>query len=196
MLESSIPLVDGECKYVQSFLTFAEANALFDTLMEEVDWHQPEVNLFGKKQQSPRLAAWYGDPGAVYTYSGVVNTPLTWLPCLSDLKKRIEAYAVERFNSVLLNYYRDGNDAMGWHSDDEAELGGHPTIASVSLGTSRHFLMRHKTNKSLPKPKILLDHGSLLIMSGPTQHHWRHAINRTKSEIGPRINLTFRLVNG
>jgi alkylated DNA repair dioxygenase AlkB len=193
-VETDIPLVDGNCTLVQPFLAIDEADQLLESLIDQTPWQQPEVTLFGKKIKSPRLAAWYGDPAATYTYSGLVNEPLPWTPVLSELKKKVEHHCNQPFNSVLLNYYRDGNDAMGWHADNEPELGPAPTIVSLSLGQSRRFLLKHKRNKNIPTTKIDLEHGSLLIMSGNTQRNWKHSISRTKRSVKERVNLTFRLI--
>ena len=190
--ESTIPIKDGNCVLVDSFLTVAEANSLFDSLIRNAEWHQPEISIFGRKVKSPRLSAWYGDNGAVYRYSGMVNQPLPWLHVLLPLKQSLEDYTGSTFNSVLLNLYRDGNDAMGWHADDEPELGSFPTIASVSLGGTRRFLMKHRKEPDLSSIRLDLSHGSLLVMSGATQSNWKHSISRTRASIEPRINLTFR----
>ena len=192
-----IPLVDGECCLVERFLDEAQADRFFADITETAVWHQPQFTLFGKPVNSPRLAAWYGDAGAVYTYSGLANRPLPWFDSLRRLRRRVEAHVGDgaRFNSVLLNLYRNGDDAMGWHSDDEPELGAQAVIASLSLGATRRFLMRHKRRKNLGLVKLPLRHGSLLLMRGETQRHWRHAVPRTKQPVGARINLTFRRVN-
>ncbi|MGI9319585.1 MAG: alpha-ketoglutarate-dependent dioxygenase AlkB family protein [bacterium] len=179
---------------VESFLSVQEAGSLYDNLIGNVAWHQPEISIFGRKVKSPRLSAWYGDPGTVYRYSGTVNQPLPWLDSLRSLKRSLEAYTGSTFNSVLINQYRDGNDAMGWHADDEPELGTEPIIASISLGSARRFLMKHRTNKKQDTIKLDLNHGSLLIMSGATQKNWKHSISRTRAEVEARINLTFRRI--
>lgn len=150
--------------------------------------------MFGKQLLLPRLTAWYGDKG--YTYSGLYNKPQPWLPVLLDLKERVEQASGHTYNSVLLNLYRGGNDSMGWHSDDEAELGKEPAIASLSFGGERRFSFKHRTRKDLKPVSVILANGSLLLMHGPTQHHWLHHIPRTKHPVQPRINLTFRHVKG
>ncbi|MDD9875104.1 MAG: alpha-ketoglutarate-dependent dioxygenase AlkB [Gammaproteobacteria bacterium] len=193
-MESVIPLIDGECVLVERFLNQTRADRFFLDIRQTALWHQPQLNLFGKVARSPRLAAWYGDPGAVYTYSGLVNRPLPWFEGLCQLRRRIEGHTGARFNSVLINLYRDGNDAMGWHSDDEAELVPGAVIASLSLGATRRFAMRHKRRPRLAVVNIALHHGSLLLMRGQTQQHWRHALPRTRQTVGARINLTFRRV--
>ncbi len=190
-----IPLVDGECYLVEHFLDHPRADRFFENIERTAVWHQPRLTLFGQSRGSPRLAAWYGDPQAVYAYSGVVNRPLPWFDALRQLRARVEEHTGERFNSVLINLYRSGDDAMGWHSDDEPELGARATIASLSLGATRRFVMRHKRRKNLGSIALALHHGSLLVMKGDTQRHWRHAVPRTKRAVGARINLTFRLVH-
>ena len=192
--ESTIPIKDGDCVLIESFLSLVEANILFDDLLRNAAWHQPEILIYGRKIKSPRLSAWYGDPGAVYRYSGTVNQPLPWLDSLQPLKQSLEVYTSSKFNSVLLNLYRDGNDAMGWHADDEPELGPNPTIASLSLGSTRRFLLKHRGRRGRPAIKLDLRHGSLLVMSGETQRYWKHSISRTRAKVEPRINMTFRQI--
>ena len=192
---TSLPLVDGECYLVEHFLEKSAADQFFEDIRQNATWHQPRLNLFGKAVDSPRLAAWYGDPEAVYAYSGLVNRPLPWFDALGRLRSRVEDCSGARFNSVLINLYRNGDDAMGWHSDNESQLAPGAAIASVSLGATRRFVMRHRRRKNLPGVKIPLHHGSLLVMGGETQRHWRHAVPRTAKPVGARINLTFRLVD-
>ncbi|MEO1289672.1 MAG: alpha-ketoglutarate-dependent dioxygenase AlkB [Chloroflexota bacterium] len=175
------------------FLTSNEASTLFTTLEHDVAWQQSEIEMFGKTIQLPRLTAWYGDEGNTYSYSGVSHTPLAWIPPLATLKIQVEAIAKVNFNSVLLNLYRDGKDSVGWHSDDEPELGTNPVIASISLGGEREFQFRHKDNPE-ERHSLVLTSGSLLLMQGATQHHWKHRIPKTKKEIAPRINMTFRII--
>jgi len=186
-------LPNAEIAFDAAFLTAAAADELQAQLMTEIDWQQKSIKLFGKDIPQPRLVAWYGDSGASYTYSGLTWEPLDWTEALRSLKSAVEAAANARFNSVLLNLYRDGQDSMGWHSDDEPELGQNPIIASVSLGATRRFALQHKQYKAL-KQKIDLTHGSLLVMAGETQHHWRHQVAKTTRVQEPRINLTFRYV--
>jgi alkylated DNA repair dioxygenase AlkB len=169
-----------------------EQLTLFDALLQEIPWHQEHITLFGKTHPTPRLTAWHGDPHCIYTYSGVVHPPLPWHPHLLQIKTRIESIAgLNTFNCVLLNYYRDGSDKMGWHADDEKELGPNPRIASVSFGATRRFDFKHKTEAN-QKFSIHLESGSLLLMLGDMQHHWLHQIPAQKRIQGPRINLTFR----
>jgi alkylated DNA repair dioxygenase AlkB len=141
----------------------------------------------------PRLTAWHGDPGAVYTYSNIRMEPEPWTPLLESIRDRVSEFCKAEFNSVLLNLYRDGNDSMGWHSDDEKELGPQPTIASLSFGAERTFKFRHKFNRSL-KHSMTLSHGSLMVMQGETQALWQHSLPKTRKKVFPRINLTFRRI--
>lgn len=190
--KTKIPLTEGNSVLIDSFLSQDEAGDLQDDLMQRVKWHQPEIVIYGRKMKSPRLSAWCGDAGAIYRYSGTVNHPVPWIESLYALRERLETFIGSPFNSVLLNLYRDGNDAMGWHADDEAELGNDPTIASVSLGGRRRFLMKPRKGKAGSTVKVDLDHGSLLVMAGATQRNWKHSISRTRKPVEPRINLTFR----
>jgi alkylated DNA repair dioxygenase AlkB len=168
--------------------------ALFDSLKHDITWKQDHIKLFGKVHPTPRLVAWYGDPHCTYTYSGVVNTPLEWTPTLLTIKDRIEQLLYPaKFNCVLLNFYRDGHDKMGWHSDDEKELGPNPNIASVSFGATRRFDFKHKTDPN-NKFSLELHSGSVLLMQGDMQHHWLHQLPAQKRILTPRINLTFRFI--
>ena len=171
-----------------------EATACFEKLKSSVPWRQDEIRVYGKIYPQPRLTALYGNNDRSYTYSGIVMKPLPFSETLSDIRKRISSRTNVEFTSCLLNLYRDGKDSNGWHSDDEKELGKNPVIASVSLGQERYFHLRHKKLKEL-KHKILLKHGSLLLMSGQTQHYWQHQIPKTTRPIGERINLTFRVIS-
>lgn len=190
------PLEDGELLYAPDFLDSVDADQLLQQLLDGIEWEQHQVTIFGRQLPAPRLSAWYGDPDARYTYSGLSLTPRPWTEPLSTLKTRIEAVADDAFNSVLLNQYRDGQDSMGWHSDNEPELGPAPTIASLSLGGERRFLLRHKKRQELDLIELPLSHGSLLIMRGPTQAHWKHQVPKTRRPVAPRLNLTFRRIVG
>lgn len=181
-------------RLLTGFLDQEEGDELMAHLQRDVPWSQPVITLFGRSVASPRMAAWYGDSGAVYRYSGLENRPLPWLKPLDHLRRNLETITNSRFNSVLLNLYRNGDDAMGWHSDDEKSLGATPCIASVSIGAVRRFRMRHRFRKSVPPMSLELTHGSLLLMAGETQKYWKHAVMRTKKPVGPRINLTFRQI--
>ena len=171
-----------------------EQSLLMNALQEEIPWKQEHIKLFGKTHPTPRLTAWHGDTHCVYKYSGVVNQPFPWTPSLITIKTRIESLSNgATFNCVLLNFYRDGSDKMGWHSDDEKELGPNPSIASVSFGATRRFDFKHKTEAN-NKFSIHLESGSLLLMQGDMQHHWLHQIPAQKRIQEPRINLTFRYI--
>jgi alkylated DNA repair dioxygenase AlkB len=184
---------DGSLALYPTFLDVAEANFYKQHFLEHIHWQQYDIRIFGRSIPQPRLSAWYGDEGAAYAYSGISLAPLPFTPELLQLKQRIEAQTQQRFNSVLLNLYRHQNDSMGWHSDDEKELGTNPFIASISLGSNRTFLVKHKQQKSL-KGKLDLCHGSLLCMGGSFQAFWQHAVPKIKVPCGPRINLTFRQI--
>ena len=189
-----IALPDAELFYAPDFLARADADCLLKRLTTEIAWEQHHVKIFGRKMPAPRLSAWYGDPDATYAYSGSSYAPLVWTALLQGLKTRVESAAATTFNSVLLNQYRDGRDSMGWHSDDEPELGPAPAIASVSLGGERRFILRHKKRRDIDSVAIPLAHGSLLIMRGPTQSFWKHQVPKTKKIVPSRLNLTFRRI--
>lgn len=183
----------GELLYMPEFIAGPTADRLYSKLMQETVWQSRTIVMFGKKLMQPRKIAFQGDSGISYGYSGDVYHADPWNESLVPLKAGIERTARCRFNCVLLNLYRDGRDSMGWHSDDEAELGSCPTIASVSLGASRRFLLRCSRDTS-KKVAIEPAHGSLMIMRGDLQHHWQHALPKTARAVQPRINLTFRKV--
>lgn len=186
---------DGSLELIPDWLARDEADALFDALRDAIDWRQESVTMFGQRHLVPRLTAWHGDAGRAYMYSGISNEPSPWTPELSDLRRRVEVAAGGRFNAVLLNLYRSGQDGMGWHADDEPELGPAPLIASISLGATRTFQLRHKRRKDLARVDLDLPHGSLLVMRPPTQAHWLHGVPKRKRGVrGPRINLTFRWI--
>ena len=188
----SLPLADAKVQYLANWLDNKTANSLFDLFLEELDWREGTINIFGKTVKIPRLQAWYGDPGTDYAYSGVNMRPLPWHRELHLLKTQCERQCETQFNSVLANLYRHGQDSMGMHSDDEPELGSEPIIASVSLGELRNFDFKHKVSGA--KFRLPLEHGSLLIMSGETQKFWQHGIAKTKQLLQPRLNFTFRRV--
>ena len=151
--------------------------------------------MFGKRHQQHRLTAWFAEGNKTYTYSGLRCYPNPWNTVLLDIKEKIERLTFASYNSVLLNLYRNGNDSMGWHSDDEPELGKNPSIASVSLGATRTFQLKHRLRKEEPNISLALNHGSLLFMTGSTQHFWKHQIPKTRKHVEPRINLTFRNIH-
>lgn len=171
-----------------------ECNSLFHNLKTKIEWEQRQIRIFGKLIPQPRLSAFYGDAHQSYIYSGLLWQAKTWNEDLLKIKLRVEELCKQSFTSVLLNYYRDGNDSMGWHSDDEKELGSNPIIASISFGETRSFQMRHRFDRNTEKVNIPLTNGALLIMEGSTQHFWQHQIPKSKNSLKPRINLTFRQI--
>jgi len=194
MLKLSLPLPDADIIFYPFCLGAQESDRLFIELHQTIQWQHEQITMYGRSVMQPRLTAWYGDQGKSYTYSGLTMQPLPWTATLLNLKAEVDAIANVVFNSVLLNLYRNGDDSMGWHSDDEPELGQNPTIASVSLGGTRRFLLRHRFEKGL-KHELELTPGSLLLMQGTTQHYWQHHIPKTKRPVSPRINLTFRIIS-
>jgi alkylated DNA repair dioxygenase AlkB len=192
--EITFDLIDAQVSYVPAFIGFEEANKLFEKLLLQVNWQQDDIVVFGKKYQQPRLTALYGNDGKSYSYSSLTMFPNKWNSLLTYIKEKVEDFMKVKFTTVLLNYYRDGNDSNGWHADNEKELGKNPIIASVSFGAKRVFQMKHNSIKE-QKFKIELEHGSLLIMKGTTQHFWKHQIPKSTKNVGPRINLTFRIIN-
>ena len=183
---------DGELYYLSEFIPAPEAQDLFERLLNELAWQEEEVTIAGRRLRVPRLICWYGDEGAVYRYSGVVHDPLPWPKRLRRLKERIESACGHVFNSVLGNLYRDGRDSLGWHADQERELGENPFIASLSLGAERLFKIRH--NRTGERVDLPLAGGSLLLMGGSLQHHWRHCVPKSRAAKSARINLTFRTI--
>lgn len=182
-------------EYYEHFLSAAEADQLFSQLYHEIPWRQDTIQLFGRPHKIPRQQHFQGEPGLLYQYSGLVMHAQPLHPAVGRLKQAIERRCDARFNCVLLNLYRDGGDSMGWHSDDEAELGQNPVIASVTLGTPRRFLLRQREDNSLRR-EILLGHGSLLLMAGDLQHQWQHSVPKSRKVKSARINLTFRRITG
>lgn len=187
-----LALPDADIRFYRELFTPVESERFWQALQTEVAWRQDKIRMFGRSLLLPRLTAWYGDPGAVYSYSGIRMEPLPWTPVLLAIKQRVETTVEHRFNSVLLNFYRTGQDSMGWHSDDEPELGHNPVIASVSFGGSRRFHLRHRQDKT-HRAKLELTNGSLLLMAGPTQHYWQHQLPKM-AQAKERVNLTFRWV--
>lgn len=187
----SIP--DADVIFYSNFFAQQESDELFQTLFNEIKWRQDKMKIYGKEVNLPRKTAWYGDRDRSYTFSGIHLDPELWTPTLLQVKEKVEEIAKVKFNSVLLNLYRDGNDGVSWHADAEPELGNNPVIGSVSFGGARRFMFRHKHNQDL-KAEIELTHGSFLLMAGATQHFWQHQIPKTSKKVQPRINLTFRAV--
>ena len=185
-----VELPDAEVGYWAGFFAPEEARALCGALRAEIRWERHRVRIRGREVDCPRLSGWEGD--ATYAYSGITLRPAPWTPRVSAVRRRIEAATGEVFNSVLANLYRDGADRLGWHADDEPELGPSPVIASASFGAPRRFLLRPKRGgASMP---VVLEPGSLLVMRGATQRHWLHSVPPTRRPVGPRINLTFRRI--
>ncbi len=186
-------IADAELDYLPGWVDAALAERWLQALIEQTPWQQPELFIHGRYHRTPRLTAWYGEPEARYRYSGKVHEPLPWTALLDDIRQRLMADVGQALNAVLLNYYRDGQDSMGWHSDAEPELGREPLIASLNLGGSRRFDLR-RVGATRIEHSLTLEHGSLLVMRGPTQHHWQHQVAKTRQACAPRLNLTFRLI--
>jgi len=184
---------DGFAYYLPAVLTESESNNVFIQVKTSLPWEPDQLIMFGRKVTTRRKVAWIGDPNCSYTYSGVQKSPQVWTPELLSIKNQIEKLAQTEFNSCLLNFYHDGDDGMGWHSDDERELDPKAPIASLSLGAERKFALRHKKDKETIS--LFLENGSTLIMYPPTQEYWQHALLKTKTVSEVRINLTFRKIS-
>jgi alkylated DNA repair dioxygenase AlkB len=185
-------LADAEVEYHPAPDLGASPDDLFQTLRSQLTWEQHYVRIQDQTIPQPRLSSWHGE--VVHSYSTLAHVliPHPWSPLLLRLRNRVETITGARFNSMLANLYRDGDDAIGWHSDDEPELGPRPLIASLSFGAERRFSIRRRDDHA-QVTRLSLGHGSLLVMGGRMQHHWQHALPRTRSVTGERINLTFRL---
>ena len=202
MLPVSLPLPDADIILYPSWLDEQEgdrleegnvSHRLLTELTQTIAWQQDWITIYGRSLPQPRLTAWYGDSGKSYTYSGITMIPTPWTATLLDLKAKVDTISGVVFNSVLLNLYRDGNDSMGWHRDDEPELGQNPVIGSLSLGGTRRLKLRHRFEQGL-KYQLELTSGSFLLMKGTTQDYWQHQVPKTKRPVLPRINLTFRVI--
>lgn len=180
----------------RQFITAPDSAHLLARLGREIDWREDRIRLFGREHAIPRLQQFQGEAGLSYRYSGLRLQAQPWHPLVAALLASIAVLEPTPFNCVLLNFYRDGSDSMGWHSDDEPELGPNPVIASLSLGQPRRFVLRHRKDPQQPKIELTLDDGSLLLMRGSTQHCWQHALPRTRRRCAPRLNLTFRRITG
>jgi len=196
----TLPLPGAQVRYAASWLSRDEADSLLEHLLHEIAWEQHRFLMFGREVTAPRLSCWIGDPGTIYMYSRTCFEPRAWAPSLIPLRARLEEVCGARFNSVLANLYRDGRDAMGWHSDDEPELGAQPVIASISLGATRRFRLRRRWPRGArPTPvdtlALPLAHGSLLCMAGDTQRLYQHDLPKSAAVTTPRINLTFRRIH-
>jgi len=181
---------ESEITFWPSWLGSTEADDLLAIAIDQVTWRQDNIHIAGKSIPIPRLQNWYGDPTTSYTYSRIKLQAVAFPPWMELLRRRVERQTGNCFNRTLVNYYRDGQDSVDWHADDERELGPEPIIASVSLGQERAFLLRHKTTKE--RLKINLPHGSLMMMGPGIQEHWHHSVAKDKNIVGPRINFTFR----
>jgi alkylated DNA repair dioxygenase AlkB len=187
-----ILIEDGELELLPRFLDAERANHYYRRLAGELQWRDEWIKMGARSIKVPRQVAWYGDPDACYRYSGVEHTPLPWTAVLAELRTDVQATCGQAFNSVLANFYRDDRDSMDWHADREPELGRNPYTASLSLGAERLFKLRHNASGRLVD--LPLPDGSLLLMHGALQHHWRHCLPKARHPSAPRINLTFRLI--
>lgn len=185
-----LPLIDADIRLWRHINV--DDQRFFQLLAEETPWAEEDVVIFGKAYKQPRLIAWYGENA--YSYSGSQLRPKPWTETLLMIKKIVEDRTDKTFNSVLVNYYRNNRDGMGFHSDDEEELGPQPVIASLSLGVTRKFVLKHRFRKDIADAQIPLESGSLLLMQGDTQKNWKHGVPKESKPCGPRINLTFRTI--
>ena len=183
---------DGSVHYHPEFISAADSAKFMDQLQKSIQWEADRLIMFGKVVTTRRKVAWIGDSKCAYTYSGVNKQPQAWTPELLLIKRQLEGFTNAEFNSCLINVYHDGNDGMGWHSDDEKELDSKAPIASLSLGATRKFAFRNKKDKRTIS--LFLENGSALIMEAPTQEYWHHSLLKTKAITAPRINLTFRKI--
>jgi alkylated DNA repair dioxygenase AlkB len=186
-----IPVADGALSFLEQLPLSLPNDEVLARLIAETAWRSEIITVWGRQHPQPRLTAWHGE--AAYAYSGITLEPLPFTPLLQALRAAVEAASGRRFNSVLLNYYRDGRDSMGMHSDNEPELGPEPAIASLSFGATRTFVLQHKASKE--RIRIDLTDGSLLLMGGTLQHNWNHGIPKISRAVGPRVNLTFRFIS-
>jgi alkylated DNA repair dioxygenase AlkB len=189
-----IPLPDAELHYYPRFHDAARASSLLDWFQQQIPWRQDRIRIAGRLLDVPRLQAWYGDSGSGYGYSGISLEPLPWTPVLQEIRQELETCTGLKFNSVLLNLYRNGQDSVAWHSDDEAELGADPHIASLSYGAVRNLEIRPSGPRPGSKKVLSLESGSLLLMGTGFQRHWQHQIPKVRHLDGPRVNLTFRYI--
>lgn len=181
---------DGEVFYLPEVFDHSSSAQFLSVLLNEIHWQNDEVKVFGKTYITSRKTAWYADGNLSYTYSGIKRTPHLWSPALLKIRDKIEQIAGIRFNACLLNLYHNGEEGMGWHSDDEQELGPKPEIVSVSFGAARRFDFKHKITAE--KISVVLKNGSVLWMRGTCQANWKHALPKTKKVKDIRVNLTFR----
>nr|WP_315394776.1 alpha-ketoglutarate-dependent dioxygenase AlkB [uncultured Sphingobacterium sp.] len=189
---SPIKITNGEYVYIPHFFSKIDADNYLKDFVENIEWEQQKMYMYGKEVLFPRLTTWYGDSDKPYSFSGITLQPHPWNDSLKKIKNLIEPLSGVNFNSVLLNRYRNGNDSISWHTDAEKELGKNPIIASVNFGEERAFQLKHMETGE--KFEIILKHGSLLIMLGELQHYWKHQVPKSKKEMKERINLTFRTI--
>ena len=187
-----IQIPDAELSMYEHAFSPAESDRYLQSFIDNTPWRHDEITIHGRTIPLPRLQAWHADKDAVLHYSGMSVKPLAWTDELLSTGERIAELSGLRFNGVLLNYYRDGFDSVGWHSDDEQEFGLDPIIASVSFGATREFVLKHRFKDDVKPVKCQLTHGSLLVMGKGTQTHWKHQLPKRKRVTEPRINLTFR----
>ncbi|WP_438263991.1 alpha-ketoglutarate-dependent dioxygenase AlkB family protein [Arenibacter palladensis] len=188
-----LQLPDSDIVYYPNFLGAKQADHYFKSIKASTPWQQDDITVFGKTYPQPRLTALFGENSKPYSYSNITMHPHAFTAELLELRNKLQMEIGVHFTSCLLNLYRNGQDSNGWHSDDEKALGKNPIIASISLGQERYFHLKHKLKKDL-KQKLLLEHGSLLLMKGETQHCWYHQIPKTAKTIQERINITFRVI--
>jgi len=181
---------NGEFLYLQEYFTKEVSDFYLQEFLQNIAWSNESIKMFGKTLQVPRLTAWYGDSGKDYSYSGIKHIASPWTNALLEIKAKLSKLTTVNYNSVLLNLYRNGKDSMGWHQDNEKELGKNPIIASVSFGATRQFSIRHIKNQE--RINLDLGHGSVLVMMGEMQHFWQHQVPKTKIEKSERVNLTYR----
>lgn len=190
---SLIDIRDGQYRFFKEFYPQSDSDRFFSALKEKTVWKQESMKMYGREIPFPRLTAWYGDIDRPYSFSGITLFPLPWFEELLEIKARVEDLSKTKYNSVLLNLYRDGNDSISWHSDAEPELGENPIISSINFGAARTFQLRHRLTRE--QIDFDLGHGTALIMQGELQHFWQHQVPKTKKLVGDRINLTFRTIN-
>ena len=191
-VEKEFTITNGSYYFAKDFFPKRYSDALLDRFLNKIEWKQESMKMYGKEIKFPRLTAWYGDADKPYSFSGITLQPKPWNKELLYIKEQIEPIAGVEFNSVLLNYYRDGNDSISWHTDAEKELGKNPVIGSVNFGDTRTFQLKHIETKE--KISLELNHGSVLIMKGELQHYWKHQVPKTKKKKSERVNLTFRVI--
>jgi alkylated DNA repair dioxygenase AlkB len=187
------PVADGDMTYLPVWLPPDDADRLLDEIIATCAWRQERIRMYGRDIPVPRITAWHADAGRAYAYSGIAHEPRPWTAALMEIKERAEDACRSRFNSVLVNRYRDGRDGVAWHSDDEPELGPAPVIGSVSLGASRRFQIRRRQDPD-DRHDVELEHGSLLVMHAGSQATWEHQLPKTAKPVGERVNLTFRTI--